>query len=108
MTNNDFNVKTLICVTKLEAIFENNFFDICSIDALVKMMGITIPSETYKKLRALHCIYYDKMPSELHNWLYETVTNLFTDSSISLSERFKQDCLSSKIKETPKLIHKLK
>lgn len=49
-------------VTKL---FENKWFDICTLDKLLRVIGAREGGQAYDMLHTLHCMHYDKMPPEL-------------------------------------------
>jgi hypothetical protein len=49
--------------------FEAEFFSICSIDSLLKIMGRSRKSKAYEMLYALHCRHYSDMSDELRERL---------------------------------------
>lgn len=55
----------LVLRTATRKLFEKNYFDICTVDALLKLIGTTARTPAYHQLRALHCVAYADMPSEL-------------------------------------------
>jgi len=58
-----------IAITEL---FEKNWFDICTIDKVDKLLGV-IQSPRHPTWNAMHCIYYNKMSKEFREWLYSSV-----------------------------------
>lgn len=59
--------------TAVASLFEKNWFDICTLDKLLKIIGARESGEAYKMLHALHCVHYDKMPPELRSRIPELV-----------------------------------
>jgi hypothetical protein len=55
----------LVLRTATRKLFEKNYFDICAVDALLKLVGTTARTPAYNQLRALHCMNYADMPREL-------------------------------------------
>jgi hypothetical protein len=64
-------------VLALKKMFTQNYFDICTIDSLVKASGVLVPPETYAAWRLLHCVHYDTMSPEFRAALMEQVIETF-------------------------------
>lgn len=57
--------KRLVVQTTVESIFKKDWFDICKLDSVLKIIGARPTGAAYNMLHALHCVHYDKMPPEL-------------------------------------------
>lgn len=49
----------------LKKMVSQGYFDICTIDGILKLTGSLPHSETYNQLRLIHCVHYKEMPNEL-------------------------------------------
>lgn len=57
--------RRLVVQTALDHLFKSNHFSICQLDAVLKVMDQPQGTPAYQMLRALHCVDYAAMPSEL-------------------------------------------
>lgn len=89
--NNSFNSKTAVVIAGLQDLFEDDDFNTIDIKQIAKVAGVQIPSDVQDKFDVLHCIHYNKMGSELREWLYTTVMELFGNPEITLGARFMDD-----------------
>lgn len=55
----------LVLRTATRKLFDKRYFDICTVDTLMKLIGTTAPTHAYTQLRALHCVDYADMPKDL-------------------------------------------
>ena len=55
----------LTCVTAINEMFRKGHFSICTIDALITMLGVIPDRKAYEILRVLHCVDFKSMPREL-------------------------------------------
>lgn len=55
----------LVLRTATRKLFDKRYFDICTVDTLMKLIGTTAPTHAYTQLRALHCVDYADMPQDL-------------------------------------------
>lgn len=60
-------LKKMSAMVALNDMMSKGRFDICTIDSIGAMMNIKPSGEAYTLLRPLHCIYFDKMPTELRD-----------------------------------------
>jgi hypothetical protein len=51
--------------TALDHLFQSNYFSICQLDAVLKVIDQPQGTPAYQLLRTLHCVDYSAMPSEL-------------------------------------------
>lgn len=65
--------KRLVVQTAVTKLFENKWFDICTLDKLLRVIGAREGGQAYDMLHSLHCIHYDKMPPELRARIPELV-----------------------------------
>lgn len=71
-------IKFEIVETALKKLFRKNYFDICSVDSLLKLTGCIPDADTYRGLHALHCVDYSEMTPKLRGWLFNETLGLFT------------------------------
>ena len=64
-------LQSLAVVTALNEMLEANYFDICTVDAMLKVLHLPAGGEIYDVLRTLHCIHYAQMPKELRDAIPE-------------------------------------
>ena len=58
-------IQILVVKTALKKMMTGGYFDICTIDNILKLSG-GIPRESeYQLLRTLHCVYFKEMPAAL-------------------------------------------
>ena len=58
-------METLAAKTALKKMVEQGYFDICTVDNVLKISGGIPNSREYQTLRLLHCVHYKDMPAEL-------------------------------------------
>ncbi|QEG09158.1 hypothetical protein CPT_Phriendly_006 [Vibrio phage Phriendly] len=75
-------MKLMAANTKINKMLnKQSFFSICAISETLDVMGMRAQcGESYKALKALHCIEYDDMPRELVKALPELISNVFSGS----------------------------
>jgi hypothetical protein len=60
------DLKQMAALAALNKMMSGGYFDICTIDSIIKMLGVTADPDAYTTLRAIHCVHFDKMPRELY------------------------------------------
>ena len=80
----EFDPKMEALRISLVNMFKSNYFNICTIDAAKKLMGIDIDNETDKIMRTLHCVHYSNMSPEMKKWLIEKTLEEFNKEPITL------------------------
>lgn len=86
------DIKLLAAEAALRKMVEGDYFDICTIDRMVEMLGIKPDAEAYSILRTLHCVHYNKMGAELLSALPELIHKVldsprFDSSRINIVEQ---------------------
>lgn len=61
------DLKNLAALTAINNMLHKDWFNICTVDTVARLMGAKPPDEPYNTLRALHCIHYSAMPRELRD-----------------------------------------
>ena len=64
-------LQALAVVTALNKMLEANYFDICTVDAMLKVQRLPVGGDVYDVLRTLHCVYSVRMPKELRDAIPE-------------------------------------
>lgn len=59
------DIKVMAATAALQKLLTQRYFDICTIDNIIKMLGIVPDREAYSILHTLHCVHYDQMQPEL-------------------------------------------
>lgn len=59
------DLKQLAALTALNNMFAKGYFNLCTVDAVAKMLEVNANGEAYDVLHTLHCVHFDKMPREL-------------------------------------------
>lgn len=65
-----------IAITRIAQMLGTPFFDKGAFDAAAKLLGRTFDEPTLDQLRALHCVYFEKMPAEIIAHLYDIANAL--------------------------------
>lgn len=78
-------LKLLATQAAIEKMFSGSYFDICTIDNVVKMMGLKPDREAYQILRTLHCVHYNQMPRELIEELPMLIHRVLTSPALESS-----------------------
>lgn len=68
-----------VAILALNKMMRSSFFDICVIDNVAKMLNIPPRAETYKTLRALHCVHFSEMPASLRAKLPALIADCLGD-----------------------------
>ena len=64
---NDNQLKHLSVLTALNKMLRSSYFDICTLDAAIKVLGTIPDGQAYTILRPLHCVHWCDMPRELRD-----------------------------------------
>ena len=64
---NDQQLSHLSVLTSLNKMMKGTHFDICTVDAAVKVLGAVPDGAAYAILRPLHCVHWMDMPRELRD-----------------------------------------
>lgn len=59
--------KQLIVQAAVTDLFEKDWFDICVLDKLLKIIDGRKSGKAYDMLRLMHCVHYDRMAPELRD-----------------------------------------
>lgn len=59
--------RRLVVTAALDKVLTQKYFDVCTIDTILKIMGTRKNCAAYDLLHALHCMHYDQMQPELRN-----------------------------------------
>jgi hypothetical protein len=59
------DIKVMAATAALQKMLTQSYFDICTIDNIIKMLCLVPDKDAYDILRTLHCVHYNQMPAEL-------------------------------------------
>lgn len=62
-------IQETVAMTALNHMFKKGHFDICTLDAVAKVLKVHPVEPEYSMLRAMHCIEYKEMPKALYDAL---------------------------------------
>jgi hypothetical protein len=78
-------IKMMAAQAALRKMVEGNYFDICTIDNIVKMLDVKPDRDTYQILHTLHCVHYNQMPAALLERLPELIHTVLTSPAFDAS-----------------------
>lgn len=91
-------MKVEACKLALRQLFRSDaYFNISTIDNLLKLTNTIPDPEIYDTLKLLHCIYYKDMKPEFREELFDTVLKMFDGSGFEFSAI---DILTTEVSET--------
>jgi hypothetical protein len=67
------NIKNMAALIALNNMMSKGYFDICTIDSVGELLGVSVRCESYSVLKVLHCVYFEKMPPDLRNAIPELI-----------------------------------
>ncbi len=79
---NDFHIAA--AKTALRHMFEKEYYDICTVDKLIKMTGCHPDRNDYQALSALHCVHFSEMDKDLRQMVYLKTIQIFDNEGFSL------------------------
>lgn len=78
-------IKMLAAEAALRKMVAGNYFDICVIDNIVKMLELIPDRTVYSVLKSLHCVHYNQMPDRLIKQLPELIAVVLASPSFDAS-----------------------
>lgn len=66
---NAVSLAAQICLTSLANMASGNHFSVCTVTDAAKVARVTIAPDTLARLRAIHCIDWDKISDGIRAWL---------------------------------------
>lgn len=62
------DLRHLSALTSLNNMMAKGYFDICTVDGVADLLELSVKAtQAYKILRPLHCVHWEKMPTELRD-----------------------------------------
>lgn len=89
--------QTAAAKTALKHMFEKDYYDICTVDKLIKMTGCHPDRKDYQALNALHCVHFNEMDSDLRQMVYLKTIQIFD------TEGFDTDLIGGLFNDTKQL-----
>ena len=71
------SLKGKATISILAQLQNNRYFDICAIKEAAELNDIVIPYDLKNFMSSLHCVDYNKMPTELREYLFASIIKLF-------------------------------
>lgn len=78
-------LKMMAVEASLRKMLSGSYFDICTMDTIIGMMGVKPDHETYSILRTLHCVHYSQMPAKLLEALPELIHRVLSSPAFEAS-----------------------
>jgi len=72
-------------VLALRRMFTDSYFNICTVDACVKVVGCIPPRDMYNALSAIHCAKWADMTPEFRDEVKRNVILVLSEPTIDLS-----------------------
>lgn len=79
------DLKLLAAEAALKKMVHGDYFDICTIDKIVKLLNIKPDREAYQILSTLHCIHYNQMRPELLQALPDLISTVLRSPTFEAS-----------------------
>ena len=61
---------------------KSNYFDVCTVDSVCKLIGAKSSGAAYDMLRTLHCVHYSEMPQEVREGIPALMREVFSQPKI--------------------------
>lgn len=71
-----------IALTAAAKMLKSNYFDICTVDNVCKLIGARANGAAYDMLRTLHCIHYCDMPRDVQAGIPALMREVFSQVNI--------------------------
>ena len=75
------NTNEQIALLALNQMFQKGYFDICTLDKVIDLLGVVPEREVYAQLRVLHCVDWKVMPTSLYNEVPNMIKRCLGDRS---------------------------
>lgn len=72
------DLKMSIALTAVAKMLKSNFFDICTVDKVCKLIGARANGAAYDMLQTLHCIHYCDMPRDVQAGIPDLMREVFS------------------------------
>ena len=82
----EFNPQLIALKLALKKMFSDGWFDICTINSLLKLTGSIPDSETLKIMQSVHCVKYADMPEDFRQWLFEESILMFQKNGFNFNK----------------------
>lgn len=79
------DIKMMAAEAALRKMVSDQYFDICVVDSIVKMMGLVPNRDVYSVLKTLHCVHYNRMPDRLLKQLPELISAVLASPAFDAS-----------------------
>lgn len=85
----DLETKYETVRTALKHMYQNNgYLSICTVDKLIRLLGVAPPADTYQMLSALHCVHFKEMSKGLRAKVMQALVDLFHVDNIMVELEF--------------------
>jgi hypothetical protein len=79
------DLKVMAAEAALKKMVQSDYFDICTIDKITKMMDVKPDRDAYQILSTLHCVHYNQMRPELLQVLPDLIATVLRSPSFEAS-----------------------
>ena len=91
----------ILAELSLRKMLSKGYFDICTIDAILKLGEIPRGGRDYDRLRTLHCIHYAEMSEEVRSLMVNLIGRVLSMPSLDTNSLFKQEAVPATKKNHP-------
>lgn len=78
-------IKMMAAEAALRKMVSGNYFDICTIDNIIKMLELIPDRTVYSVLKSQHCVHYNQMPDRLLKQLPELIAAVLASPAFDAS-----------------------
>jgi hypothetical protein len=71
-----------IALTVVAKMLKSNYFDVCTVDKVCKLIGANASGAAYDMLHALHCVHYSDMPPQVKEGIPALMREVFSQVKI--------------------------
>jgi hypothetical protein len=71
-----------IALTAVAKMLRSDYFSICTVDNVCKLIGARQDGAAYDMLRTLHCVHYREMPQDVREVLPALMREVFSQAQI--------------------------
>lgn len=79
------DLQMLAAEAALRKMIEDSHFSICTLDKIVRMMGVKPDADAYNILSSLHCVHYNQMQPRLLEALPDLIHKVLSSPSMDAS-----------------------
>ena len=76
------DLKMSIALTAVARMLKSNYFDVCTVDKVCRLIGASAQGPAYDMLNTLHCVHYSDMPPQVRECIPALMREVFSQVKI--------------------------